>query len=136
MIENIIDLYTDYAEWLQLIALASLIMLVISASLLPYLVAQLPTDYFCNQPQSAHRIFSKKGLIRILRNLIGLILLPVGLLMLVSPGQGLLTVILALLLIDYPQKKKIEQALLQREVIFNGLNLLRKKSKVENFKQP
>ena len=135
MIENIIDLYTDYAEWLQLIALASLIMLVISASLLPYLVAQLPTDYFCNQQQSAHSILSKKGLIRILRNLIGLILLPVGLLMLVSPGQGLLTVILALLLIDYPQKKKIEQALLQREVIFNGLNWLRKKAKVENFKQ-
>jgi len=136
MIETIIDLCTEYAGWLQLIAISSLIMLAISLSLLPYLVARLPVDHFCQQSRSQHPITSQQALLRILRNLLGLILLFAGLLMLLLPGQGLLTLVLSLLLLDYPQKKKIERSLLQKKAIFNGLNWLRKKAKVAAFKRP
>ncbi|MDG1249212.1 MAG: PGPGW domain-containing protein [Gammaproteobacteria bacterium] len=136
MTETIIHLYTEYARWLQLIAVSSLVMLAISLALLPYLVARLPVDYFCHQPKSQHPITSQQILLRILRNLLGLILLVAGLLMLLLPGQGLLTLVLALLLLDYPQKKKIEQSLLQQNAIFNGLNWLRRKAKVAAFKRP
>lgn len=136
MIETIIDLCTEYAGWLQLIAISSLIMLAISLSLLPYLVARLPVDHFCQQSRSQHPITSQQALLRILRNLLGLILLFAGLLMLLLPGQGLLTLVLSLLLLDYPQKKKIERSLLQQKAIFNGLNWLRKKAKVAAFKRP
>jgi hypothetical protein len=136
MTETIIHLYTEYARWLQLIAVSSLVMLAISLALLPYLVAWLPVDYFCHQPKSQHPITSQQILLRILRNLLGLILLVAGLLMLLLPGQGLLTLVLALLLLDYPQKKKIEQSLLQQNAIFNGLNWLRRKAKVAAFKRP
>lgn len=135
MTETIIHLYTEYARWLQLIAVSSLVMLAISLALLPYLVARLPVDYFCHQPKSQHPITSQQILLRILRNLLGLILLVAGLLMLLLPGQGLLTLVLALLLLDYPQKKKIEQSLLQQNAIFNGLNWLRRKAKVAAFKR-
>ena len=136
MVETIIDLRTEYAGWLQLIAVSSLIMLAISLALLPYLVARLPVDHFCQQSRSQHPITSQQALLRILRNLLGLILLFAGLLMLLLPGQGLLTLVLALLLLDYPQKKKIERSLLQQKTIFNGLNWLRKKAKVAAFKRP
>jgi len=136
MIETIIDLCTEYAGWLQLIAVSSLIMLAISLALLPYLVARLPVDHFCQQSRLQHPITSQQALLRILRNLLGLILLFAGLLMLLLPGQGLLTLVLALLLLDYPQKKKIERSLLQQKTIFNGLNWLRKKAKVAAFKRP
>ena len=136
MTETIIHLYTEYARWLQLIAVSSLVMLAISLALLPYLVARLPVDYFCHQPKSQHPITSQQILLRILRNLLGLILLVAGLLMLLLPGQGLLTLVLALLLLDYPQKKKIEQSLLQQNAIFNVLNWLRRKAKVAAFKRP
>jgi len=136
MVETIIDLCTEYAGWLQLIAVSSLIMLAISLALLPYLVARLPVDHFCQQSRSQHPITSQQALLRILRNLLGLILLFAGLLMLLLPGQGLLTLVLALLLLDYPQKKKIERLLLQQKTIFNGLNWLRKKAKVAAFKRP
>ena len=136
MIETIIDLCTEYAGWLQLIAISSLIMLAISLALLPYLVARLPVDHFCQQSRSQHPITSQQALLRILRNLLGLILLFAGLLMLLLPGQGLLTLVLSLLLLDYPQKKKIERSLLQKKAIFNGLNWLRKKAKVAAFKRP
>jgi len=136
MVETIIDLCTEYAGWLQLITVSSLIMLAISLALLPYLVARLPVDHFCQQSRSQHPITSQQALLRILRNLLGLILLFAGLLMLLLPGQGLLTLVLALLLLDYPQKKKIERSLLQQKTIFNGLNWLRKKAKVAAFKRP
>lgn len=136
MTETIIHLYTEYARWLQLIAVSSLVMLAISLALLPYLVARLPVDYFCHQPKSQHPITSQQILLRILRNLLGLILLVAGLLMLLLPVQGLLTLVLALLLLDYPQKKKIEQSLLQQNAIFNVLNWLRRKAKVAAFKRP
>lgn len=138
MIETITNLYTEYAGWLQLLAIGSLIMLTISLILLPYLVARLPADHFCQPPQlkSEHAIISQTGLARILRNLLGLILLFAGLLMLLLPGQGLLTLVLALLLLDYPQKQRIERSLIRQEAIFNGLNWLRKKANVAVFKRP
>lgn len=82
-----------------LLVLAALSVLAFVASLVgvPYFLTRLPADYFSRRervsfgipvgPRSRWRV-----ILRILRNLLGWALLTVGLLMLVLPGQGMLTV--------------------------------------------
>jgi len=62
------------------------------------------------------------------KNIIGFSLIIGGLLMLVLPGQGLLTIVTGLLLINYPGKYKLEQKLVTIPSVFRALNWIRVKA--------
>jgi UPF0716 family protein affecting phage T7 exclusion len=64
----------------------------------------------------------------IAKNLLGLVLLAGGILMLFIPGQGLLTIFMGLVLIDYPKKFAFEKKLVSIPAVLKGLNWLRKKA--------
>jgi len=48
--------------------------------------------------------------------------------MLFLPGQGILTMVVGMLLIDYPGKFKLERKVAKTPTIFKGLNWLRAKA--------
>jgi hypothetical protein len=48
--------------------------------------------------------------------------------MLFIPGQGLLTIFMGLVLIDYPKKYILERKLVKTPVVLKGINWLRKKA--------
>ena len=62
------------------------------------------------------------------KNIIGFSLIVGGFLMLVLPGQGLLTIVTGLLLINYPGKYKLEQKLVAMPSVFKALNWIRVKA--------
>ena len=62
------------------------------------------------------------------RNALGAVLLAAGIAMLVLPGQGLLTILLGLMLVDFPGKRRAERALVARPNVFEALNWLRAKA--------
>ena len=59
------------------------------------------------------------------KNLLGAILLAGGLIMLFVPGQGLLTMAMGLLLLDYPGKFALERRVARQRSVQSGLNWLR-----------
>ncbi len=63
----------------------------------------------------------------------GLCLLLSGLVMLVLPGQGIITILLGLGLLPFPGKHKLEHNLLSRGSVRSTLNWMRKKAKKEPF---
>jgi hypothetical protein len=60
-----------------------------------------------------------------LRNALGVVLVALGIAMLLLPGQGLLTVLVGLLLVDFPGKQKLIRRLLARPKILGVVNKLR-----------
>jgi hypothetical protein len=62
------------------------------------------------------------------KNLIGYGLILAGILMLLLPGQGILTMITGLLLIDYPGKFRLERQIARQPAILKSLNWLRAKA--------
>ena len=62
------------------------------------------------------------------KNILGCILIVMGLAMLVLPGQGLLTILIGTLLLDFPGKFKFERWLISRKPILRTSNWLRKKA--------
>ena len=64
----------------------------------------------------------------VLRNLLGGVLLLLGVLMLILPGQGLLTIVAALAVMSFRSKRRLEQRLLARPHVLALINRLRKRS--------
>ena len=92
---------------------------------LPWIVARLPVNYFRHdtdpQPLRTFRDWTRA----ILKNLVGAILLVMGIAMLVLPGQGVLTILIGLSLLDFPGRRACQHRLLTRPQIFAALNWLR-----------
>lgn len=100
-----------------------------SLVLIPVLVARMPTDYFRIHDRSPVPWTTRHPVLRwsllVGKNVAGVVLLIGGVLMLVLPGQGLLTILMGLVLINYPGKRRLERYLVTRPPILRGINWLR-----------
>lgn len=116
----------EYAGWLVGL---SLFTFVATLLLVPVLVVRLPSDYFSHHHRHRMAISTRHPLVNFLitglKNIFGIALVLVGLLMLVTPGQGLLTLLVGLMIMNYPGKYTLERWLIRRLHILPALNWLR-----------
>jgi Na+/H+ antiporter NhaD/arsenite permease-like protein len=99
----------------------SIVAVLASIVLVPRFLASLPQDYLRGSRASVHHSMP----LRALRNLLGVVLVVLGLAMLVLPGQGLLTVLVGLLLLDFPGKHRLVVRLLGKPSVLKLVNKLR-----------
>ncbi len=94
---------------------------------IPLLVVRLPADYFVREPREPWP--TRHALIHLLlvigKNLLGFVLLVAGVSMLVLPGQGLLTMLIGIVLLDFPGKRRLERWLIMRRTIGAAVNWIR-----------
>jgi Na+/H+ antiporter NhaD/arsenite permease-like protein len=99
----------------------SILAVLASIVLVPRFLARLPADYLrADRPAESPSV-----LLRVLRNLLGVVLVLLGVAMLVLPGQGLLTLLVGLLLVDFPGKQQLVRRILKRPKVLSLVNKLR-----------
>lgn len=141
------DHFNSIVAWLMgyssiLIGLGglSVLILVFSIAGMGWFIAQIPEDYFTyDKRRGKHwNKYSSKARIAIIifKNIFGGIMLVGGLFLLVLPGQGLLTMVIGLFLIDYPGKFQLEQKIISIPSIFRSLNWFRAKARKPNLLHP
>lgn len=91
-----------------------------SIVLVPRFLARLPANYLASHEEPRHSLP-----LRIARNVLGAVLVLLGVAMLVLPGQGLLTLLVGLLLVDFPRKRELVRRLLGRPKVLAAVNKLR-----------
>jgi hypothetical protein len=100
--------------------------------LVPWLVVRLPADYFHDSYRPTLLWGVRHPVLRFLlhlgKNLLGVIVLLMGLAMLVLPGQGVLTIVVGLLLMDLPGKYRFERWLVRLKPVLRAVNWLRQKA--------
>ncbi len=109
--------------------------------ILPLILIRIPPDYFIHTRKERHPSTGKGLLIlRLLltgvKNITGFLLLILGFIMLFIPGQGLLTIMAGIFLMDFPGKRKMEISLISRNSIHNGINRIRRKAGKEDLISP
>ena len=128
----LMDLLAKHQYLLWWMGVGSAFVFVISLLSLPWLVAQIPDDYFVPKKRQPTQWKTRQPLIRLIiligKNCLGYMLLLGGILMLFLPGQGLLTMITGLLLIDYPGKFRLERKIVNTPTVLKSLNWLRAKA--------
>lgn len=98
----------------------SVVAVVASVVLVPRFLAKLPPDYLRSEA-----VPTLSMPLRVLRNLLGIVLVLLGVAMLVLPGQGLLTLLVGVLLVDFPGKHRLVVRLLSRPKVLALVNKLR-----------
>jgi Putative transmembrane protein (PGPGW) len=95
-----------------------------------FILVRLPADYFdvrVPRPwmQDHHPVLRVVG--HILKNVVGAVFLFAGFLMLFLPGQGVLTMLIGISMLDFPGKRKIEAKLIGQPTILGVINTMRRK---------
>lgn len=111
--------------WMTLV---SLVMFFGTLIVVPMLIVAMPADYFQRSRRRedgppVHPVLRVSALI--LKNLIGLLLLAGGVLMLVLPGQGLLTMMVGLVLMDFPGKYALEKKVVSVGPVLRTMDWIR-----------
>lgn len=103
---------------------------VINLVIVSFILVKLPADHFSKShrkkfAEGRHLMVRVPGVIG--KNIAGAFLVMLGIVLSLPgvPGQGLLTILLGLMLLDFPGKHRLEQKLLSRPSIVNAINGLR-----------
>lgn len=129
--EKIISWSSMNSDLLFLLGSLSIFILIISVFMMVLVISFLPEDYFKSENRNLissvqnSRYPLLKLLVLITKNFFGVLLLLSGILMLVLPGQGILTIITGLVFMDYPGKYKFERKLLRQKGVINSINWIR-----------
>ena len=126
------ELIAEYQTLLWLLAAASLLIFLASLFIIPAIVVRIEPDYFAHEkrPEGAWAKSSAPVRLAVLvvKNVLGVVLILAGLVMLGLPGQGLLTMLVGVLLINFPGKYRFERWLVSRRLICRPMNWLRKRA--------
>jgi hypothetical protein len=123
--------------WLFAVSVA---LVVLTPAAVSWVVVQLPKDYFTvkRRPLSMR---SKKPSVApkplvLLKNALGAVLVLAGIAMFVLPGQGMLTLVAGLMLLDFPGKYRLERRLALQKHVWRSINWLRKRFGKEPLEKP
>jgi len=102
----------------------------INLAIVSFVLVKIPADYF--KKDNPHTfLLERHPVIRYLalfgKNLLGVLLVALGIVLSVPgvPGQGLLTILLGIMLLDFPGRRSLEYRLVSRPSIFKTINKLR-----------
>ena len=117
-------------QYLILATLLFVATLVISFAIALAILVRLPSDYFCipharSARDAGRGIFFRVGIV--LKNLFGVVLILLGLVVSVPgfPGQGLLTILAGVFLLDFPGKRSFLYKFVSRPRLLRSINRLR-----------
>ncbi len=126
-------------EWIQTnqtilwwLAAASVATFVGTLSIVPWLIVRISADYFAPRKQHARTTPDRHPVVRALlligKNVLGCIFILAGTAMLVLPGQGILTILVGVTLLNFPGKYRLERWLVTRRPVLRAVNWLRRRA--------
>ena len=109
----------------------SAVVVLAAAVAVPFVITKLPADYFSTDRKASplkNFPFPFNYVILFLKNLIGVVLVLYGIILLFVPGQGILTILAGLTLMNFPGKRKLIRKVVSKRVILEGINWIRRKA--------
>ncbi len=99
---------------------------------IPILIVRIPEDYFMHHHRHPKSFHPQHPVIRSLtlfiKNFLGVVFILAGFTMIFLPGQGLITMIIGLMLLDFPGKYEFERWIIELPLILHAINKIRAKA--------
>ena len=116
--------------WIGTLSMATFVGTLI---IIPILVVRIPADYFKRKKQKPNPCYKNQyaaicfiGLI--FKNLFGLIFIIAVVAMLFLPGQGFITILIGIMMLNFPGKFTLEQRIVQQPTVLRAINWMRTKA--------
>lgn len=114
------------------LAASSIILFIATMIAVPIWAVRIPANYFANRTMHAPKASAGNGpkqtIVKIGKNLLGGVFVMVGILMLLLPGQGLLTILIGVMVMEFPAKYRIERWIVTRPPVLHSMNWLRQRA--------
>jgi hypothetical protein len=122
----------QHDEILTWLAVLSAVTFIGSLIAIPFLVARIPADYFNERKRRRRRrpdgpAWARTVLV-VVKNVLGAFFIAAGIAMLLLPGQGLLTILIGILLMNFPGKYRLERAIVRHPPVYRAINWIRRRS--------
>ena len=131
MIQWLFDQWTSLTWTTILTGLGLFILsLTISFAALAIVAVKIPRNYFSSH-YTQDFLPNSRWIVRwgatILKNVLGIFLILLGIVLSLPgiPGQGILTILLGLIMVDIPGKRPLECSIVRRPAVLNAINKLR-----------
>ena len=111
----------------------SVLMFVGSLVLVTVLIVRMPADYFAHRRPPPDSWRGQHPIIRILvlliKNVVGVLLVVIGVVLSLPgvPGQGVLTILIGLTMLNFPGKRRLELAVVRSRPVNRAINWIRTK---------
>lgn len=117
-------------ETLVTLTALSVVFFVGSLIAIPFILVRLPTDFFDTRVprrwmENHHPVLRLLG--HLVKNVVGAIFLFAGFLMLFLPGQGILTMLIGVTMLDFPGKRRMEAKMIGQPAVLSTINNMRQK---------
>jgi archaellum biogenesis protein FlaJ (TadC family) len=137
---DILSWVREYQSLIEWLGAMSLLMFVVTLVVFPLVIVYLPEDYFVRDRRDPARQARRHPAVwltlTVLKNILGAVLILAGVAMLVLPGQGLLTMLIGLTLLNFPGKYALERRLVSRPAVSKALNRIREMAGRERLELP
>lgn len=110
----------------------TVVSIIVSYALIVIGMIKIPANYFSSEyvrDFNEEKHFSVRWIAFIVKNLIGFVLIIAGIVMIITPGPGVPTILLGLIMMDIPGKRPLEAKLIQRPAVLAAVNNLRARYK-------
>lgn len=128
---------TEFGAWALLIFLLTVVFGIAATLVIFVVVARLPVDHFL---EDRPRKYICQTLLQKIwwggKNTLGIALIVAGIIMIITPGPGFLSILIGLSLVDFRQKYALILVGLKRPSVRKSLNWMRKKANVPPLKFP
>ncbi len=129
---RVLEFYRKVVGMFGGIGLAGQVLVIVAGTVLTsalgiVVVVLLPVDHFSHtaaaKPPVARNPVAH-GIVMVFKNVLGLAILPLGILMALPlvPGPGMVFILIGLSLLDFPGKRVLERKLLTRPMVLRFLN--------------
>ncbi|MCD4727447.1 MAG: hypothetical protein K8R46_07295 [Pirellulales bacterium] len=130
--DAILDWISGHDVVLGWLFAVSALMFIGSLIVVPWLVIRIPSDYFLDRRHFVDRWRPHHPWVRTAllasKNTFGGVLVLAGVAMLIFPGQGLLTIFVGLMFLDFPGKLALERWLINKPPVIRTINWMRRKA--------
>ncbi|HIJ56708.1 MAG TPA: hypothetical protein HPQ03_11370 [Deltaproteobacteria bacterium] len=128
----ILEWFRNYEVLIWWTGAASVLMFLGSLCTIPIILIKIPADYFSSLETNSRINIRDLSFFRLLylifKNTVGIAFILAGLIMLLLPGQGILTIIVGMCLLDFPGKYRLVRNIIRNKTILVTINKLRSKA--------
>ena len=123
----------DHRQWAYWLGLFSGLTMIFSIVILPVLFTRMAPDYFLENRDEEKSLKRQHPIIRVLahifKNILGGLLVCLGIILSLPGvlGQGLLTILIGLMIMDFRGKKRLEIWLVRMRPVNKAINWIRAK---------
>jgi hypothetical protein len=134
--DQLLSWLSEYTLFFSAVAGVSIVLIIVSLAATPWLVASLPIDYLLPKVRHSKPMGLHSALIQTFRNIVGVISVILGIILMFTPGPGLVVLLLGISVAEFPGKHRLLISIAIQPNVFKSLNWMRTRGGKPPFVHP